>query len=254
MYFMNVRCKNEKNETDWTSSSVFNNISSLVWFSGKEAAHVKLGSPRSFDNNRLDDHSYEFNELINKDDYKAIPFSISNQYPTSSSSISITNVKPPLQQFYGIPSTYSSASISTYPQNGYYYPGIQYLPPSSPPQNFEDFGQYQSPQSFSNSEINPKNVLFVQPSKCSNSIQVIRMRDVEVTNTYKYGTNTQKGICVLMLYAANETNELAVSLQPAQDTTNIIPMGNWLETNVKIYAIQMGAIVPLNTKLVFEMS
>lgn len=168
-------------------------------------------------------------------------------------------VPDPLQH-YGVPAPYP-----TYPHNGanlvapndggYQYPenpSAQYLPPLSihPPQSsqsIETFESFQPVDLLSNNslEINSPSTMFIQAGKCSNSVEVGRTRDVEIRTTIKYGSETSKGVCVLMLYASSEINKLAISLQAVQGTTNVLPKGTWLETNVKMYAVSAGGMQPI---------
>ncbi|KAK7574510.1 hypothetical protein V9T40_011701 [Parthenolecanium corni] len=159
---------------------------------------------------------------------------------------------------------------------GYHYPAPQYLPPppssqylpAPPVHSIEIASEHREPEHYyyihqqqqqqvhpsvengtgSHLETNTENRLFVQPGKCSNSIQVGRTRDVEVRTALKSGPIAQKGVCVLMLYAPNQLNKLAISLQAVPGTTNAIPTGTWLETNIKVYSLQAGDIQPIYTK------
>lgn len=166
-------------------------------------------------------------------------------------------------------------------ENGYHYPAPQYLPPLPPAQylppppaqylppplshNIEIVSEHHGPEHYyhyqqqhkhpfteNNTshqlEFNSANRLFIQPGKCSNSVEVGRVRDVQVRTALRSGTDATKGICVLMLYTPNQLNKLAISLQAVRGTTNIIPTGTWLETNVKVYALQAGDIQPIFTK------
>lgn len=158
-------------------------------------------------------------------------------------------------------------------ESDYHYPAPQYLPslpssqylPAPPVHNIEVASEHHGPEHYyyyqqqhrhpstQNStshqlELNSPNRLFVQPGKCSNSVEVGRVRDVQVRTALRSGTDAQKGVCVLMLYTPNQLNKLAISLQAVHGTTNFIPTGTWLETNVKVYALQAGDIQPIFTK------
>lgn len=192
--------------------------------------------------------------------------------PIQTASTSASNLPFGLATSKGLHSYQQHSYTSSGRDSGYHYPVPQYQPPlpSSqylpvpPVHSIEIPSEYQDPEHYyyfeqqhqhtstaengtkNQLEINTENRLFLQPGKCSNSIQVGRTRDVEVRTALKAGT--QKGVCVLMLYTPNQLNKLAISLQAVQGTTNVIPTGTWLETNVKVYAIQAGDIQPIYTK------
>lgn len=256
-------------QNEWIPSDILRNSSSITWLPREDSNNLQTKlSPRSFSDNHLDnvDRAFDYNEFNERNELKAVPFlSNSQTIPPSAGQVSAnfqTNVKGPslstassyfpLHQGLSYPAAQAQVPSQSYGvpssqvyQSGYYYPAPQYLPSSSNIENFETF----TPNSFTNQsldlEVNSKNLLFVQPGKCSNSIEVGRVRDVEIKTAIKYSTETQKGICVLMLYASNELNKLAISLQTVQGTTNVVPTGSWLETNVKIYALQGGNIMPI---------
>lgn len=251
-------------EIDGWIPSAFAN-SSLAWLSlhNTSSAAAEVPSGRAFQDSRADT-SFDYG------DYKAVPiFDTDSSPPGSFQTIIRTPPGPTSFASSGPqPSGLTGASVlqsfshQQYPpSSGYHYPVPQYKPPSSqylppaPPQLHESPPEEYYPhiQPLVNGtsgqlQLNSASRLFVQPGKCSNSIEVGRTRDVEVRTALKYGSNAQKGICVLMLYTPSQFNKLAISLQAVQGTTNFIPTGTWLETNVKVYALLFGDILPIFTK------
>ncbi|XP_065214160.1 uncharacterized protein pyd3 isoform X2 [Planococcus citri] len=157
--------------------------------------------------------------------------------PVVSSLISHPQVQPP------------SASYST---------NIYQQPYQTPSQNLENFdylppAPYPSPSPFTNNgtsvELNTRHLLYLQPGKCSNSIEVGRLRDLEIRSAVKTNVpDSQKAICVLMLYSANENNKLAISMQSVVETASAeLSTESWLERNVKVYSLQGGTISRTST-------
>ncbi len=283
---LSVRCEGTEKEPGWSPSSIVFANSSVAWYPPRKDEpnfRTKSLSPRAFtldtgennnnNNNHLDgiDRAFEFNGISDREDFKAVPISglsDTQTNPSSSSGHFHTVIKPAASQVFAPQSSYSAPQQqpqtsygapqqqqSYYPSSYYGAPSNSYLPPStSQTLHIETLDSYQpvynTNATAAQLELNTKSQLFIQPGKCSNSIEVGRVRDVEVRTAFKYGTDIQKGVCVLMLYAANELNKLAIALQPVQGTTNIVPTGSWLETNVKIYALQAGEIQPIITTLV----
>lgn len=259
-------------QTGWIPSTIFANSSIArypVQNVSATTAKIKLPAGRAFQNNRIDNVGIDYHEY----DHSDIP-SISGD--SSGSSYFPAHYKP------GSASSYISSSSGSYPYppSGYPYPGSSYLPPSSPPYlppypssylppspsylppppssqylpsppldvfNPYLYDQDQSQNASNVLGLSTKKHLYVQPGQCSNSIQVQRARNLEVQTSLTYGTDVRQGVCVIMLYGANEYNKLALTMQFANNSTSVVPSDTWLETNLKVYAVQTGEITFINT-------
>lgn len=272
--------ENVQSAEKWLPSEQFSNTSSVDWFSRKNDENFKTVKSlfgHKFSNQDLEVADRSFNDYANvesefgeRDDYKAIPFQVSEQtapniannqvhfHSTLFSPQSASNGPKP---FY-IASAPTASSYSNGATNFVSSPlsySTIFQSSQAPSQNLETFDSYLPPapspsplvNNVTSIELNTRHRLYLQPGKCSNSIEVGRLRDLEIKSTIKYGSDTQKAVCVLMLYAVNENNKLAISMQSAEETISAeLTTENWLESNIKIYALHGGTIMPISIELV----
>lgn len=163
--------------------------------------------------------------------------------PNAAAAVAISSLIPHAQSSPSAP--FASNIYQPYQAPSQNLENFDYLPPAPyPPSRFVD--------NATNIELNTRHLLYLQPGKCSNSIEVGRLRDLEIKSTVKSGTpDNQKAVCVLMLYSANENNKLAISMQSTVETASAeLATENWLERNIKVYSLQGGTIARTPTELV----
>lgn len=265
-------CTKETAQPGWIPSTIFANYSQ-VKYPVQNVSTTKIKSPagRAYQDNRIDSVGFDYpsDDPFIPPDSSGVPF-----IPADSSASSYF----PAQYKPGSASSYISSSSGSYsyPSSGYTYSGSSYLPPSPsysapspsysapssyfpPPSSSSQYiptfdvsntylyGPDQSQNTSNNLVSSVKKHLYVQPGQCSNSVQVQRVKDIEVQTSLTFGTTVKQGVCVLMLYGANEYNKLALSLYFPNTSTGVIPSDTWLENNLQVYTVQTGLITFLNT-------
>lgn len=261
------------NETfDWMSNDKFKNTSFSKWTSNKDTSKAKFATKSLFLRNLQDTKikhpsfsNYALDELNKQNNYKAIPLEIEriqsfrfNEHPVHRSTVfssPFPNINKPVpnnaqatlfshshvkQETYNLPSSYKAATdFHTDTQN---LGNSNYLHAQSKPILYVD--------NFVNPEANTRHILYLQHGKCSNSVEISRIRDIQIKSSLKYGLHNQEAVCVLMLYTTSENNKLAVSLQPTGESisSNITNTVNWLEESVKVFPLYEGKIKQLHTK------
>lgn len=264
---------------NWIPSDQFSNSTSINWFSRKidqDVKNIKSTYGRNFQDADLETVNRAFNEFNNynnefdeKDDYKAIPFQVNDQAVSPNAvnaPFHLHTTLFPQHSSSNIPKPfYTAAQASSYPNAGAAFVSqplsytTTYQSFQAPSQNLENFDSYLPPSSHhsqftdntTNVELNTRHLLYLQPGKCSNSIEIGRIRDLEIKSTFKYGNDNQKAVCILMLYAVNENNKLAISMQSVQETPSAeLATESWLQRNVKIYSLQAGTVAQTPIELV----